>query len=264
MKELSEYTSARVQLGIAGVSLPTRPLLDLRMAHARARDAVHFPLDAFSLAEEVSQQGWDVRVVRSTAQHRAEYLQRPDKGRLLDAASVSAVANYGPWPLAIVVADGLSALAVHRHAVPLVQEWLKSGPMRDSGPIWIVQQGRVAIGDHIGQLLEAELSIVIIGERPGLSTPDSLGIYITWQPRVGRKDAERNCISNIHSKGLSYKYAAEKLAFLVNEAQRRKLTGVQLKDTAEKLALKSTEASRREIASSESEAGDGPAFSNDQ
>jgi ethanolamine ammonia-lyase small subunit len=230
------------------------------MAHAQARDAVHFPLDAFSLAQEMSQHGWDARVLRSTAQHREEYLQRPDKGRLLDPESVAEIATFGGTHFATVVADGLSALAVHRHAVPLLQECLNSGLFKDSVPIWIVQQGRVAIGDHIGQILEADLSIVIIGERPGLSSPDSLGIYITWQPRPGRKDAERNCISNIHSRGLSYEYAAEKLAFLVNEAQRRKLTGVQLKDTVEKLTLKSTEASRRVIASSESKAGDTTGF----
>ena len=233
MKGLSEYTLARVQLGTAGASLPTRPLLDLRLAHALARDAVHLPLDVFSLAQEMKQQGWDVRVLRSTAQHRTEYLQRPDKGRLLDPNSIAEAAKFGRMPVSIVVADGLSSLAVHRHALPLLQELLTFNLFTDRSPaIWIVQQGRVAIGDHIGQLLEADLCIVIIGERPGLSTPDSLGIYITWQPRIGRKDAERNCISNIHSKGLSYKYAAEKVAFLASEAQRRKLTGVQLKDTA--------------------------------
>jgi len=131
------------------------------------------------------------------------------------------------------VADGLSALAVHRHAIPLLKEIAPEKTL----PIFVVQQGRVAIGDHIGELLKAELSIVILGERPGLTTPDSLGIYITWMPHVGRTDAERNCISNIHDQGLSYAEAAHKLAFLTHEARTRKLTGVALKETAGKLLL---------------------------
>ncbi len=138
--------------------------------------------------------------------------------------------------LALIVADGLSALAVHRHAVPLLEELFKTGiSHQDAGVIWIVHQGRVAIGDHIGGLLGADLSIVLIGERPGLSTPDSLGIYLTWKPRLGRTDSERNCISNIHSEGLSYRLAAYKLAFLMNEARSRGLSGVSLKDTSAKM-----------------------------
>jgi ethanolamine ammonia-lyase small subunit len=129
------------------------------------------------------------------------------------------------------VTDGLSALAVHRHALPLLREMAPD----KKPPIWIVLQGRVAVGDHIGELLKADLSIVILGERPGLSTPDSLGIYVTWAPRVGRTDAERNCISNIHGNGLSYAEAAHRLAFLVIEAKKRKLTGVALKETAGRL-----------------------------
>ena len=236
MRILSDYTPARVQLGTAGGSLPTNPLLDLRLAHARAQDAVHFPLDSFSLVQEMAQRNWDSRVIRSSAKNRDEYLHMPDRGRMLDDASASEVARFVKCcSVALVVADGLSALAVHRHAVPLLQEAFQRGLELDEvGCIWIVHQGRVAVGDHIAELLQPELSIVIIGERPGLSTPDSLGIYLTWEPRLGRKDSERNCISNIHGHGLSYRYAADKLVFLITEARRRRLSGVLLKDLSAK------------------------------
>jgi ethanolamine ammonia-lyase small subunit len=227
MMRLSDYTPARVGLGITGESLPTAALLNFRLAHARARDAVHFPLDAGALTEDLLAEGLTPILLHSAAANREEYLRRPDKGRQLSEASARVVAGC-QCATAIIVADGLSALAVHRHAVPLLKEIAPDKSL----PIWIVQQGRVAVGDHIGELLKAELSIVILGERPGLSTPDSLGIYLTWAPRVGRTDAERNCISNIHGFGLSYADAAHKLAFLTNEAKRRKLTGVALKETA--------------------------------
>jgi ethanolamine ammonia-lyase small subunit len=166
--------------------------------------------------------------LHSSAKDREEYLRRPDKGRKLNSASAAEVAEFsGTCPIAVVVADGLSALAVHRHAVALLERL-----SLDAYPIWIVQQGRVAIGDHVGSLLGAELSIVLIGERPGLSTPDSLGVYLTWNPDLARTDAERNCVSNIHEQGLSYELAAHKLVFLMSEIQRRKLSGVPLKETA--------------------------------
>lgn len=227
MTKLSDYTTARVGLGITGESLPTEALLDFRLAHARARDAVHFSLDTATLSEELMACGLTPVLLRSAAANRDEYLRRPDKGRRLSDASAQTVAGH-TCATAIIVADGLSALAVHRHAVPLLKEMTPDHIQ----PIWIVQQGRVAIGDHIGELLNAELSIVILGERPGLSTPDSLGIYLTWAPRVGRSDAERNCISNIHTQGLNYAEAAHKLAFLTTEARKRKLTGVALKEMA--------------------------------
>jgi ethanolamine ammonia-lyase small subunit len=225
--KLSDYTPARVGLGVAGESLPTKAQLDFRLAHARARDAVHFPLDAGGLSEEMRACGWTPVILRSSAVNRAEYLRRPDKGRMLSDDSVGQLSGQ-KCKTAIVVADGLSALAVHRHAVP----FLKEMSLGDETALWIVLEGRVAVGDHIGELLHAELSIVILGERPGLTTPDSLGVYLTWAPRVGRTDAERNCISNIHGQGLSYAEAAYKLAFLTNEARRRKLSGVALKETA--------------------------------
>ncbi|HEY1946069.1 MAG TPA: ethanolamine ammonia-lyase subunit EutC [Bryobacteraceae bacterium] len=226
MIKLSDYTSARVSLGITGNSLPTRPLLEFRLAHARARDAVHVPLDSSSLLAEMR----NARVLHSNAKDRDEYLRRPDKGRRLNAESVETVKGSESSSVAVVVADGLSALAVHRHAVALLEKL-----SLDAYPVWIVQQGRVAIGDHIGSLLGAELSIVLIGERPGLSTPDSLGVYLTWNPDLARTDAERNCISNIHEQGLSYEVAAHKLLFLMSEIRRRKLSGVPLKETAAQL-----------------------------
>ena len=230
MKRLTDYTNARVSLGLAGDSLPTEPLLDFRLAHARARDAVHFPLDIRSLLQEI-----DAAVVHSAADDRNEYLRRPDKGRRLNESSALEVAAHrAPGSVAIVVADGLSALAVHRHAAPLLKEVL---PNFENPSLWIAEQARVAIGDHIGELLAADLTIVIIGERPGLSSPDSLGIYLTWQPHIGRTDAERNCISNIHAQGLSYELAAHKLSFLANESRRRKLSGVALKESATDLKL---------------------------
>ena len=229
MTKLSDYTPARVGLGITGESLPTAALLDFRLAYARARDAVHFPLNAPALAAEMAQCGWPAPVLCSAAANRDEYLRRPDKGRCLSESSAAVVGGHkGSHAIAIIVADGLSALAVHRHAVPLLKEVAPSG----EHSFWIVQQGRVAIGDPIGELLQAELAIVMIGERPGLSTPDSLGIYVTWAPRVGRSDAERNCISNIHGLGLSYEQAAHRLAFLVSSARARKLSGVGLKEEA--------------------------------
>lgn len=223
---------------LAGESLATEPLLDLRLAHARARDAVYLPLEAHVLAQEFAQRGWPCMHLNSRAKTRDEYLRRPDYGRRLSEQSQAVLSSLStaPW-FAFVVADGLSALAIHRHATPLlaaVFQGLEWKPDVDC-PIFVVQQGRVAIGDAIGEAIGAELSIVLIGERPGLSSPDSLGIYLTWAPRTGRTEAERNCISNIHANGLSYELAVHKLLFLIREAQRRKLTGVALKETAGQL-----------------------------
>jgi ethanolamine ammonia-lyase small subunit len=239
MKHLSDYTPARVNLGLTGDSVPTKPLLDFRLAHARAKDAVYLPLDAFSLSQEMAQRNWRSRILNSNAADREEYLRRPDKGRRLNDASAEEVAKVnGRHEIVFVLADGLSALAVHRHGLRLLEEAFDrlNYVAGDANPIWIVQQGRVAIGDHIGGLLAADLAVVIIGERPGLSAPDSLGVYLTWQPRLGRTDAERNCISNIQPQGLSYELAAHKLVFLIDEARRRELSGIRLKDTAQEVA----------------------------
>jgi ethanolamine ammonia-lyase small subunit len=233
MISLRDFTAARVALGRAGDSIPTEALLNFRLAHARARDTVKAPLDTVSLCNEMTERGWTVTTLRTEAKTREEYLRRPDRGRKLDAESAQTVAQArGRCPTAIVVADGLSSLAVHRHAVPLLERIVHD---LESQRIWVVQQGRVAIGDHIGELIDARLSLVILGERPGLSTPDSLGVYLTWKPCLKRNDAERNCVSNIHSLGLSYDEAAHKLHFLIAESQRRKLSGVELKESAGKL-----------------------------
>jgi len=231
---LRQLTQARVGLGRAGNSLPTSELLDFRLAQARARDAVHVALDVPSLRAELLEIGMESVAVASAARNRAEYLRRPDLGRKLSQESLAELESLRlQVGVAFVIADGLSALAVHRHAPPLlrlVAGELAAGAER-LAPVIIATQGRVAIGDQIGAALGAELSVVLIGERPGLSAPDSLGIYLTWKPTPGRTDAERNCISNIRPEGLSYEAASCKLLFLVREARRLKLSGVNLKDS---------------------------------
>jgi len=227
---LRALTPARVGLGRTGVSLQTRELLDFQRAHAQARDAVHARLESTALAAALGAlTGGPVLRLHSAAPDRPTYLQRPDLGRKLDEASRAGL-PAGPWELALIVADGLSALAVERHAPGLLQELLPHLEGWRLAPIAVVEQGRVAIGDQIGAALGADLSVVLIGERPGLSAPDSLGAYITWAPRPGRTDAERNCISNIRAEGLSYREAAAQLGFYLTEARRRRLTGVALKE----------------------------------
>lgn len=229
---LRALTPARVGLGRTGVSLETRDLLDFQRAHAQARDAVHTRLESTALAAKLEGiSGGPVLRLHSEAADRTTYLQRPDQGRRLDDASRSILARLeaAPCDLTFIVADGLSALAVERHAVPLLLETLKLIEGWRLGPIVVVEQGRVAIGDEIGSGLQSQLSVVLIGERPGLSAPDSLGAYITWEPRAGRNDSERNCISNVRAEGLSYTQAATQLVFYMTEARRRRLTGVALK-----------------------------------
>jgi ethanolamine ammonia-lyase small subunit len=230
MARLCDYTPARVDLGRTGASLPTRALLEFQLAHAKARDAVRLPLAVTSLAVELKQKNVSSITLASSASDRDEYLKRPDLGRLLSETSRERLASCrGEYDVAFVIADGLSALAVHRHAVPLLHLLLRDLDWRFA-PVAIVEQGRVAIGDEIGQNLGSRMTVVLIGERPGLSSPDSLGAYLTWQPRPGRTDAERNCVSNIRAEGLSYAVAAHKLLFLMNESRRLKLSGVQLKE----------------------------------
>ena len=235
MKSLREFTPARVDLGRTGHSLPTRELLDFQLAHAKARDAVHLPLDPSSLVLELMQKNIPCLTLKSEALDRPTFLRRPDLGRRLNTASRDALTPLKlDYDVAFIIADGLSALAVHRHAAPLL-ELILANLDWNIAPVIVVEQGRVAIGDEIGGLLGARLAVVFIGERPGLSSPDSLGIYLTWQPRVGRTDAERNCISNIRAEGLSYEAAAHKLLFLMSESRRLKLSGVQLKERAPQL-----------------------------
>jgi ethanolamine ammonia-lyase small subunit len=215
------------------VSQRTSDLLQFQRAHAQARDAVHARLETAALSAAIGAiSGDDVMRLNSMAADRRVYLQRPDLGRRLDERSAAALADLqiGRCDLSLIVADGLSALAVERHATPLLESllpWLEGWRL---APICIVEQGRVAIGDEIGAALGAQLCVVLIGERPGLSSPDSLGAYVTWEPRPGRMDAERNCISNIRSEGLGYAEAAAQLVFYLSEARRRKLTGIALKE----------------------------------
>ncbi len=217
-EHLRAATPARIALGRAGHALPTAELLDFRLAHARARDAVHLPLDT---AEITGQMDVPCALLHSAAPDRAAYLRRPDLGRRLDATSRDRVILQ-PGATAWVLCDGLSALAVHRHAAPLLEACAAEGP------VYVVAQGRVAIGDEIGERAQAAAVIVLIGERPGLSSPDSLGVYLTWAPRVGRSDAERNCISNIRHEGLAYRNAAARIGWWLEAAKARGLSGVRL------------------------------------
>ena len=231
--KLRAFTPARVALGRTGVSLETRDLLDFQRAHALARDAVHARLECGALAAALGEITLtEVLRLRSLATDRTTYLQRPDFGRKLDEGSrklVERTAHGNRWELALIVADGLSALAVERHAVCVIQELLPPLFGWRIAPVCVVEQGRVAIGDEIGAALGAEIAVVLIGERPGLSSPDSLGAYITWSPQPGRTDAERNCISNIRVEGLQPDDAARQICALLNEARRQRLTGVKLK-----------------------------------
>jgi ethanolamine ammonia-lyase small subunit len=228
-EHLRAMTTARLQLGRVGSSLPTSELLAFQLDHARARDAVHAPFVSAGLAEAL---GREVIEVRSRAANRTEYLRRPDLGRQLTAEDAARL-QPGDADLAIVIVDGLSAHAVHAHAASVTLELTGRLTSWKIAPIVVVRQGRVAIGDAIGERLGADLVCVLIGERPGLRAMDSLGAYLTWNPVMGRRDSERNCISNIRPPhGLSYAVAADAIARLLHAARRRKLTGVALKDGA--------------------------------
>ena len=230
---LRQFTQARVGLGRAGDSLPTRAVLDFGLAHAQARDAVHMTLDLDALGAQLEQAGFESVNVHSAVSDRWQYLRRPDMGRQLSDSSRSAFgARLRPdsGQLVFVLADGLSAPAVMRHAVPTLAALSARLGAHRIAPIVVAEQARVALGDEIGEIWQAEQVVVLIGERPGLSAADSLGAYLTYAPRVGRTDAERNCVSNIRREGLSYEQAAHRLAHLLDEAGRRRLSGVALKD----------------------------------
>jgi ethanolamine ammonia-lyase small subunit len=233
---LRRFTPARIALGRAGNSLPTDALLDFGLAHAQARDAVHVPLDIAELEKDLSAAGYSAVTVHSLAADRTEYLRRPDLGRQLDEGGRErlrgCVTSQQPQ-IALVIADGLSALATMRHAMPLLQALRPHLTGWRIAPVAVASLARVALGDEIGELLGAEAVVMLIGERPGLSSHDSLGVYLTYAPRVGRTDAERNCISNIRSAGLSYDEAARLLMFLLLGARRLGRSGVSLKDDSE-------------------------------
>jgi len=239
---LRQFTDARIALGRAGVSTPTQAHLAFQLAHAQARDAVHLALNADALARTLDavfpEATSPCLVLQSAAEDRRNYLQRPDRGRRLNAASRAKLERSGaapdqrPFDLALVVVDGLSALAIETNAAPFLASLRTrlSGESWSLAPLCVVQQGRVAIGDEVGQLLGARAVVVLIGERPGLSSPDSMGLYMTWMPKVGMTDASRNCISNVRTAGLGFEEAAFKLHYLLTQSRQRQLSGVDLKD----------------------------------
>lgn len=244
-RQLRQFTAARIGIGRAGVSTPTRETLEFQLAHAQARDAVHTELDIETLQQQLKQlqqefpqiNSQQSLVLHSKAIDRVTYLQRPDYGRQLDEAGFASLKPHytnTPYDLALVIADGLSAKAIHQNAVKFIASLLplllKEIPDFSLAPISLVNQGRVAIGDDIGEALNARAVLILIGERPGLSSPDSLGLYLTWSPKRGLTDDKRNCISNVRLAGLSYAAAAHKCLYLLSEARRLQCSGVAIKD----------------------------------
>jgi ethanolamine ammonia-lyase small subunit len=238
---LREFTPARLALARTGCSISTSHALEFSAAHAQARDAVHSTLGVASLLAALRKRKLEAVSVHSAATSRTEYLLRPDLGRTLAPGSVPVLATQpathnlqGATSLTIILTDGLSALATDRHAVPVLDALLALlgiGRTECSWaltPIVLAEQGRVALGDPIGEALHADVALMLIGERPGLSSPDSLGAYITWSPRPGRTDAERNCVSNIRAEGLDYASAAARIAWYLTQARRLGLSGVQI------------------------------------
>lgn len=238
---LRTHTAARIALRRSGTSLATGEILDFQIAHGRARDAVHASFQPSSMLSDLeSLTARRPLLLHSAAQNRTEYLQRPDRGRRLSDESRKLIAAFRgssdqPYDLAIVIADGLSAQAIERHAIPLLADLLPQlnaiTPEVRMAPVAFVEQGRVAIADEVASLLSTKLAVILIGERPGLSSPDSLGAYITWNPRPGQTtDADRNCISNIRPEGLDYAGASSRLLYYIRESTRLGLTGTALKD----------------------------------
>ncbi len=244
-QRLRQFTRARIALGRAGNSQTTESVLAFGLAHAQARDAVHLPLARAEVETALAQAGLPSLVVHSAAADREHYLRRPDLGRRLDDASrarLDAAREADAPDVVFVIADGLSSLAAQRHGVPLLLAVCERLPDWRIGPVVIAEQSRVALGDEVGELLGARQVVMLIGERPGLSSPDSLGIYLTHAPRVGRSDAERNCISNVRPEGLPYAQAAAKLAFLLRGAAALGRSGVDLKDDSEHAPLPAQDA----------------------
>jgi ethanolamine ammonia-lyase small subunit len=234
LRDLRNLTPARVGLGRAGASLPTKALLEFTLDHARARDAVHAAFDVAALTRGLNDLGLEAFNVASRVQSRMEYLRRPDLGRMLDPASQHLLASHtdGSCQLAIVVGDGLSPPAVNAHAIEVVRSLVPrlAADGIEVGHAVVASGARVALGDEIGVILGARMIVMLIGERPGLSASDSLGAYLTFAPMVGLTDEKRNCVSNIHRSGLGHDEAAFRIAWLIREGLARGLSGVALKD----------------------------------
>lgn len=236
--ELKAFTAARIALGRTGTAEPLQAMLQFRLAHAHARDAVYAALEQQTLLHELQALQQVAFLLHTQAANRHEYLQYPDRGRRLHEQSVAQLKAFNStgYDVCLVLADGLSSTAVNNHAIPLVKLLLplfqKTG--LSVAPVCIVQEGRVAIGDETGWLLKATLVAVLIGERPGLSSPDSLGVYLTYRPMPGLTDESRNCISNIRPEGLNYTVAADKISYLINESLRLQISGIGLKDNGAK------------------------------
>ncbi len=245
---LRQFTNARIALGAVGNSMPLKANLEFQLAHALARDAVSIPLNFTALTEtlDVGQ----TLLLQSKVENHALYLQRPDLGRILNNQAIDQLkalsAKQKKADIVITVADGLSSTAIMNHAPALLKLLIPA--LHQTGfsiaPVCLAKYARVALSDQIGEILNAKSSIILIGERPGLSSPDSMGIYYTYQPNTNRTDAERNCISNIHLPGLSYQGAVKKLLFIVNESHRLKFSGVDLKDQTELESLDGATISR--------------------
>jgi ethanolamine ammonia-lyase small subunit len=237
---LRRLTAARIGLQRSGAALATAPLLDIRLAHARARDAVHVPLNEAPLLADLDGLGVPVLAVSSAASDGQGFLMRPDLGRSLSlGAQDSLKPHAGSYDVVFVVADGLSARAVQSHAAPVLARAVQA--LRDEGwriaPFVVARHGRVAIGDVIATALGAGCVAILIGERPGLSAPGSMGAYLTWKPHARTTDADRNCISNIRPEGIGYDDAALKVAYLLRAMRTRQVSGIQLKDDSDRLLI---------------------------
>jgi ethanolamine ammonia-lyase small subunit len=235
-RSLRKYTPARIAIGRAGGSLPTAEVLDFAWAHAEARDAVKMELDVEKLAAAIEGLGVKCLRLESAAGDRETYVRRPDLGRRLSDGSRRMLEGLNPptaaYDVAVIVADGLSAMAAQEQAVRVLEKLLPmlSASKFGVGPVCVVRNGRVAIEDEIGELLRAKAAVILLGERPGLGTADSLGAYLIFGPKVGKTDAERNCVSNIREAGMKADAAAEAIGYLLGEAVRRRMSGVGLKD----------------------------------
>jgi len=235
-ERLKQYTQARIAIGRCGSSIPTDEMLQFKLAHAKAIDAVHLPLDKETIAQEIEKNfGIPVLRLHSAAKDRSEYLRRPDLGRILSDESIATIQKTPiakSYDVAIVIADGLSSTAIDRNIKPFLNQFIPMLQKKNFSiaPLSMVEQGRVAVADSIAELLNAKLTVILIGERPGLKSPDSLGIYMTYNPKKGTTDERRNCISNVRQGGLSYPVACAKLFYLIEESFKRQLSGVELKD----------------------------------